>query len=181
MNHEQYYTLMMNTLDGEVSADERVVLDLHLTDCSHCRREWQALVAIDRLLQQTPMLAPAAGFTQRTLAQLPNHRYRIWWMGLMYSLLLFSGLVPLLAGVWIMQRLASVVIDTELLWGIGQVLVTLGGVLVTVVNALVTGLSQLLAEEPAITGMLLIMAGLVFLWSGLYQQLLRQPLGEQRA
>jgi predicted anti-sigma-YlaC factor YlaD len=176
MEHERYYALMMDALDGELSADNWVLLELHLTDCTACRREWHALVAIDRLLQQAPMLSPAAGFTQRTLARLPDHRYRIWLMGMMYTLLLLSGLVPLLAGAWLVQRAAAVISLPDLFWGLGQMLVVTGQVLLTVLNALGLGLGQLLSEQPAIIGTVLIMTGIVFLWGGIYQQLLRQPV-----
>jgi anti-sigma factor RsiW len=170
MEHERYYALMMEALDEELVAADRVVLDLHLTDCAACRREWRTLVAIDRLLHQALILSPAAGFTQRTLARLPNRRYRIWLMGLMYSLLLLSGLAPLLAGAWLTQRVIPVLLDPNLLWGVWQTLATMGQVLATVLNALLLGLGQVLVEESAVTGMLLIMAGTIFLWSGLYRR-----------
>ncbi|MFO7541009.1 MAG: zf-HC2 domain-containing protein [Chloroflexota bacterium] len=176
MEHERYYALMMESLDGELNADNRVLLDLHLTDCRTCRREWHALVAIDRLLQQAPMLSPAADFTQRTLARLPNHRYRIWLMGLTYTLLLFSGLVPLLAGAWLVQRAAPMVMDPGLLWGLWQTILSIGQLMATVLNALLLGLGQAVSEQPVVTGTLLIMAGTIFLWSGIYRQMLHQPI-----
>ncbi len=176
MEHERYYALMMEALDGELSVDNRVLLDLHLTDCAACRREWHALVAIDRLLHQAPMLSPAAGFTQRTLAKLPNRRYRVWLLGLMYTALLLSGLLPLLAGAWLVQQAIPAVLNLDLLGLIWQPLVSLGQLLATVLNALLLGLGQALVEQSAVTGLLLIMIGTIFLWSGLYRQLVRQSV-----
>jgi len=176
MDHDKYYGLMMDALDEALSAENRVLLDLHLTDCATCRREWHTLVAIDRLLHQAPMLSPAAGFTQRTLARLPNHRYRIWLMGLLYSLLLFSGLLPLLAGAWLVQRAAPTLLDPALFWTIWQALVGIGQLVATVLNALLLGLGQAVAEQSAVTGLLLIMIGTIFLWGGIYRQLLHQSL-----
>jgi anti-sigma factor RsiW len=176
MDHDRYYALMMESLDGELGAENRVLLDLHLTDCRACRREWHALVAIDRLLHQAPMLSPAAGFTQRTLARLPNQRYRIWLMGLLYTLLLFSGLVPLLAGAWLVQRAVPTLLDPALFWAIWQALAGVGQVAATVLNALLLGLGQALAEQSAVTGLLLIMMGTIFLWGGIYRQLLHQSM-----
>jgi anti-sigma factor RsiW len=175
-DHERYYGLMMEALDGELSADNQILLDLHLTDCAPCRREWHALVAIDRLFYQAPMLAPAAGFTQRTLARLPDHRYRIWLMGVLYTLLLFSGLLPLLGGVWLAQQAAPVVFNPEFFSVIWQPLVAVGQVLATVLNALLLGLGQAIAEQSAVTGLLLIMIGTIFLWSGIYRQMLHQSI-----
>lgn len=180
MEHERYYAFMMDALDGELDAAEQVLLDLHLTDCVTCRREWHALVAIDRLLLQSPMLSPAAGFTQRTLNRLPNHRYRVWLIGLLYALLLFSGLVPLLAGAWLVQQAVPVVLNPEV-WQavattVAATLSTLGQLLLIVLNALLLGLGQALAEQSAVAGLLLIMVGAIFLWSGIYRQMLHQTI-----
>jgi hypothetical protein len=34
MDHDKYYALMMDALDEMLSAENRVLLDLHLTDCA---------------------------------------------------------------------------------------------------------------------------------------------------
>ena len=56
--------------------------------------------AVHELLQQAPILSPAADFTQRTMALLPNTRYRMYTMGAIYGLLLLVGFVPLAVVVW---------------------------------------------------------------------------------
>ncbi|HEX6384541.1 MAG TPA: zf-HC2 domain-containing protein, partial [Anaerolineae bacterium] len=100
MEHDEIYTMMMDALDGELSASNRIELESHLRACPPCAREWQALLAIDMLFRQTPALRPAADFAQRTLARLPNRRYRIWAIMAVYVLLLLSGMLPLFLGVW---------------------------------------------------------------------------------
>ena len=84
MEHENAYTLMMDALDGELAGDHKEDLEAHLRACPTCTREWQALLAIDTLFKQTPALSPAIGFTQRTLARLPNRKYRVWSISALY-------------------------------------------------------------------------------------------------
>jgi anti-sigma factor RsiW len=175
MEHEDFYLLMMEALDGELLADEQRLLEAHLSVCSSCRREWQAVTAVDALFRRSPILSPAAGFTQRTLARLPNQRVRLWAMGAVYITLLMSGLLPLLlvlAAAFVLVPLLRepVIVDSalQLLLKGWLLIAALGG-------ALLNGASQLLVEQPGVWGWLLVMAGIVLLWSGVYRQLVNSP------
>jgi hypothetical protein len=44
-----------------------------------------------------------------------------------------------------------------------------------VIFALFNGVGEVIVQQPLIIGWLLVMAGIVFLWSGVYRQLLSQP------
>lgn len=180
MRHNEIYTMMMGALDGELSANGHVELESHLRACPSCAREWQALMAIDMLFRQTPALSPAAGFAQRTLARLPNRRYRIWIISAIYVLLLLSGTLPLLLVVWAVSRfgpmLTEPVMVSSLLASLERTLRITG----TVLRALLSGLGEFLVQQPAVLGWLMVMAGLVFLWSGIYRQLVSQPGQVQR-
>ena len=102
MEHEErYYTMMMSALDDELPAAERDELMAHLHTCPECGREWRALLAIDLLFRQTPLLMPAVDFATRTLALLPNRRLRVRALGAVYGLLLLCGLVPLALGIFL--------------------------------------------------------------------------------
>lgn len=77
MEHdERYFMMMMEALDGKSTAGEHAELQAHLRECADCAREWQALLAIDALFRQTPILMPAVDFAERTLARLPDARTR---------------------------------------------------------------------------------------------------------
>lgn len=176
MEHEEAYILMMEALDGELSDSGRHALEQHLHLCPLCSREWNAIQAIDSLLRQTPALAPAAGFTHRTLARLPNRRYRLWLISGLYGLLLVSGFIPVIILVWLLISFGPAVSQPALVRSLfesaGQVL----PLLLAVLNGLwhgLSGLGTVFAQQPAIGGWLLIMAGLVALWGSMYSQLMR--------
>ncbi len=175
MEHEDYYVLMMDALDGELADGRKSELEVHLRACPTCAREWQALLAIDTLFRQTPALAPAADFAQRTLARLPNRRYRVWLLGVMYALLLVGGALPMLLGYWVYSKWGTVLAEPTLwrtLWqGISQTVQVAG----TILGALLNGAAGFVILHPSIVGWLLVLVGLVSLWGGMFRQLVIQP------
>jgi anti-sigma factor RsiW len=174
MEHEDVYALMMDALDGELEAREQRALNAHLRACPVCAREWQALMAIDTLFRQTPALSPAADFTQRTLARLPNRRYRVWLIGVVYVMLLLSGVVPLVLIGWLARVLIPALSEPALLRSLAQSAAHILQVTTTILSALWQGIDKLgglLIQQPALLGWLVLMAGLIFLWSGVYSQL----------
>lgn len=176
MEHETYYVMMMDALDGELLAEDRIELESHLRACPRCRREWGALQAIDTLFRQTPALGPAAGFAQRTLARLPDKRYPVWLLSAIYLVLLLSGAIPLLVGVWAVNEFGPVISQPAVLRSVWQTITEIAGVLGTILGALLSSAGQLVAQQPALLGWLLVMVGVVFLWSGIYRHLVLAPM-----
>jgi anti-sigma factor RsiW len=175
MKHEDAYILMMDALDGELADSHKDDLEAHLRACPACDREWQVLLAIDMLFRHTPALAPAAGFTQRTLARLPNRQYRVWTISTIYVLLLLGGALPMLVGLWVYNQFGTALSEPSL-WrtlsqAVGQTLQVVG----TVLGALVAGAGEFVVQQPAVLGWLLVIVGLVSLWSGVFQQLVLRP------
>jgi anti-sigma factor RsiW len=166
---------MMDALDGELAEAQYTQLQSHLRGCPSCQREWQALTAIDQLLREAPMLAPAVGFTQRTLARLPSRRYRAWLLGAIYAVLLCSGALPLLVGVWATRRYGAIIGEPGVLRSLLESLTHTLGVMGTVAAALLKGMGQFVLENPTILGWLFVMVGAVVLWGGVYGQLLNVP------
>lgn len=180
MEHENFYLLMMDALDGELLADDQALLESHLRACPSCHQEWQAMMAIDALFRRSPVLSPAAGFTHRTLARLPNRRVRLWAMGTIYMTLLTGGLLPLLLLTIVVAIATPALREPAVVSGFLQLLAKGMQLIGTVVGAMFNGLSQLIIEQPSVLGWLLVMVGIVFLWSGVYQQLLRAPARPQQ-
>lgn len=180
MEHEEIVFLMMESLDEELHEDELARLNGHLQSCPACSQQWESILAIHHLFLQAPLLSPAADFTQRTLARLPNPRHRLLAMSAVYGLLLVSGLVPLFLFIWFVSQLRPVIDQPAfvegLLQGGGQLL----GLVETILAAFWQGLSdlgELIGQQPAIIGLALVMLGAIFLWGGVYSQLTRhQPL-----
>jgi len=175
MEHEHIYTLMMDALDGELADSRKGDLEAHLRACPPCQREWQALLAIDMLFRQTPSLAPAVGFAQRTLARLPNRRYRVWMIGIMYGALLLGGALPMLIGFWIYSKAGTAVTEPALWRTVWQAISQTAQVAGTVLSALLNGSGEFVTQQPAIVGWLLVMIGVISLWSGMLRQLVVQP------
>jgi anti-sigma factor RsiW len=169
--------MMMDALDGELAASERTELEAHLRACPDCGREWRALMAIELLFRQTPMLMPAVDFAGRTLARLPNRRARRMALGAIYGVLLLSGIVPLVIGLFLLARYAPILSSPELLGGVWSSISGAGRAVATVIEALIVGAGRFVIEQPTLIGWFIILAGLVFLWGGVFQRLLVQPNG----
>ena len=177
MEHEErFYLMMMAALDDELAGAERAELETHLQGCPDCTREWRTLTAIETLFRQTPLLMPAVDFAERTLARLPNRRTRRMALGAIYGFLLLSGLVPLVMGLYLAARYAPILSQPELLGGIWASITGTGRAVATIIEALLTGAGRFVIEQPALIGWFIILAGLVFLWGGVFQRLLMQPV-----
>ncbi|MDX1662845.1 MAG: hypothetical protein R3272_03565 [Candidatus Promineifilaceae bacterium] len=173
METEEIYALMMEALDGELSEDGLAELELHLRARPNLAREWQALQAIDSLLSHAPVLAPAEGFARRTVARLPATRQRLWLGVIAYLLLLAGGVVPVAALAWAALNLlpASVSVLLRSLW---QAAVELVDLAATVLEALLSGAGELVAQQPALGGWLLLMVAVVVAWVAVYHRLVFQ-------
>lgn len=175
MEHETYYLMMMDALDDEIGAEQQQLLQAHLRACPHCQREWHALSMIDRLFREAPMLAPAADFTQRTLARLPSRRYRAWLIGAIYAVLLLSGMLPFLVGAWAVGQYRVLAETPGVLSSLLQSLAHTLEVIGTLTLALLGAAGQFFLENPTILGWFFVMTGAVALWSGVYRQLAGVP------
>lgn len=175
METEDVYTLMMEALDGELSEEGWSELESHLRARPALAREWRALQAIDTLFRSAPLLQPAEGFAQRTVARLPSSRQRLWMGVAVYVALLLSGLAPLGAMAWIAIQYLPALFEPALfrsLWKAGGQLLELGG---AVLSALLKGAGQLVGQQPALIGWLVVMVGVVALWGVVYHRLVLQP------
>lgn len=121
------------------------------------------------------MLRPAEGFAQRTVAHLPSSRQRLWMGIAVYVVLLLTGLAPLGAMAWIAIQYVPALVEPALLrslWQAGAQLLEMGG---AVLDALLKGAGQLVGQQPALIGWLVVMVGVVVLWGGVYHRLVLQP------
>lgn len=175
MEHEDIYLLMMDALDNELTGEQHHDLETHLLMCSTCMQEWQALLAIDTLFRQTPALAPMAGFAERTLVRLPNRRYRLWAMGVLYLMLLLGGTLPMFIGVWLVSQLGGIFSQPDVVQRLWQPVSNLLQIFGTVLRAILSSLGGVIAQQPMVLGWLFLMVGVVWLWSGVYQQLVFAP------
>jgi len=174
MEHDEIVTLMMDSLDGELGQIEQNEMLVHLAECPSCAREWETIQAIHQLFLQAPIMSPAAGFTQRTLALLPNTRHRLYALGAMYGFFLLAGFLPLAFIIWFGIQIGPAfnqpAFVRSLLQGGGQILDLLAALAGAGLQGVGT-LGELIGQQPAILGLMLVMVGVVFLWGGVYSQL----------
>ena len=129
------------------------------------------------LFRQAPMLGPAAGFAQRTVALLPNRRARLWAISIIYVLLLLSGILPILLVVWAANTVVPLISQPAFVCSVQRLVAQSVSLVGVVAEALIKGLGELIVQQPAILGWLLVLAGMVFVWNGVYQQLVNQNTG----
>ena len=166
--HDRAYILMMDALDGDLSAQD--ALQAHLQQCIPCAREWHTLQAVDQLLRRAPVISPAADFAQRTIAQLPNQKHRLWSLSALYIFLLVGGMIPLILLGLLAFHFAPLVMEpamAKLLW---QPLVTIWGLAATISNALLIAAAGFVRQQPAFWGIVLIMAGTIALSGEMFQR-----------
>ena len=174
MEHEEIFTLMMEALDDELEESGQLEMRTHLESCPSCTQEWEAIQAIHQLFLETPALSPAAGFAERTLSLLPNQAYRLWMGSVVYGLLLVSGLLPVIVIIWFTTQFGHALDQPAFVDGI----VRAGGQVAQLTNTVLEAFRQgvinagdLVGQQPAIIGILLVMVGAVLLWGGVYSQL----------
>jgi anti-sigma factor RsiW len=171
MNHNDTFALMMDMLDGEASEDEAQMLEAHLRACPECEQEWRALVAIDMLFRQTPALSPAADFVTKTLARLTNRRARIWAMSAIYGTILLGGLIPLVLLGYLGYKLLPVLSQPALIGSVFESLSTTYRAASVILAALASGAGEVLVQQPVYVGLMMVIAGIIFLWGGVYKRL----------
>ena len=177
MEHEEIVTLMMESLDGELRPDELAQMNTHLQSCPSCSQQWESIQAIHQLFLQAPVLSPAADFTQRTLARLPNARHRLLALSAVYGLLLLGGLVPLVLFVWFATQIRPAFNQPAFVDGLlqgGEQFLGLGQTILAAFWQSLSDFGELMGQQPAIIGLILVMLGAIFLWGGVYGQLTRQ-------
>jgi hypothetical protein len=174
MEHEEIQTLMMETLDGDIDEVGRVQMEQHLNNCPTCLQEWHSVEAIHQLFLDTPALSPTAEFAERTLSRLPVTPYRIWLVSGVYGLLLISGLVPLIAIIWLSAEFVPAFNQPAFIRTVLQAGGHVAGIFQAIVAAAWQGIGnvgELVSEQPNIIGWLLVMLGIVVIWGGVYNQL----------
>ncbi|MBX2997802.1 MAG: zf-HC2 domain-containing protein [Caldilineaceae bacterium] len=68
--HDEYGLLMSLALDNMLEGHEEEELNVHLSTCAACNRQWQIWQNINRQFQMAPIALPPVNFVQRVEAQL---------------------------------------------------------------------------------------------------------------
>lgn len=171
MEHEEIYALMMDALDGELTAAGQVELESHLRARPELTHEWDALQAVDRLLRETPPVPAPAGFAQRTVRALPVTPHHLWLGAAIYFLFLAAGVIPLLGVGWLAVQLVPALGEPALWGGFWQGALATLDALGVILSAAAGGAAQWFLERPATIGLPLLMVAIVLLWGGVLNRL----------
>ena len=96
----------------------------------------------------------------------------MWLLSGINALLLFSGTLPVLFGIWALTRYGSVVTQPGVVQGLVQSTAQIAQVIGAIFSALLSGIGEFVVQQPVVIGWLLVMIGIVSVWSGVYRQLM---------
>jgi len=167
-------------LDGLLSAEQALPLQVHLADCEACAEEWEAMCWLSSWLKAEPMASPAPDFTTQVVRRLQQRETRrrlysslgvcmgsmgLWALAGAVLLLLFIALWhPLI-------RVALLDVGLSLAKDVLSILAVLGKALCLVVYALAARPTSLLLLGYAILAL-----GLTALWAHVVFQRWRHVL-----
>jgi anti-sigma factor RsiW len=155
-------------IEGALSPDESRRWQRHLKVCEACRREWQALAKVDRLLRTAPPVPQLSeDFTQRTVAQVV--RRQRWRRLLSYVVgTLIVALVTVMVYDTVSSTFASLERTVSVLLSSWQLLFS--SLMRTSVDLIVTGKAIAPLLVAMVSGMLLFLmpngalATMMFVW-----------------
>lgn len=172
---EELMSLMMDALDGTLSVPDQHVLTTQLVHYPALAQEWQAMQQVEALLIATPMAAPPPHFAAQTIACLPNLALRRTLSAALFTVLFIGGLLPFLlavgAGLMLVGGGTAVSSFIDLLANFGQ----FSALLMSALGNLLLGMGTYMGAYPAVLGTFMVMIGSIFLWSGVYRQLVAIP------
>lgn len=174
-SEDDLMAFMMDALDGTLSANDQHVLTTQLRHYPELAQEWEAMQLVDNLLLAAPMMAPPRHFATQTMACLPNLTMRRTVSAALFTVLFIGGLLPFLfvagLGVMLLGGGTAVFGLLDVLGNFGQ----FSALLLGAFGKLLLGMGNYMGEYPAVMGTFMVMLGSIFLWSGVYRQLVASP------
>lgn len=174
-SEDEVMALMMDALDGTLSASDHDILTAQLTHHPDLAQEWEAMQLVDELFSTAPMIAPPPHLAAQTIARLPNLTMRRTVSAAVFTVLFIGGLLPFLLvvglGLMVLGDGTAVYTLLDVLGNFGQ----FSAVVLGAFGQLLLGMGDYLGQNPAVVGIFMVMIGSIFLWSGVYRQLVTQP------
>ncbi len=174
-DEETVLAWLMDALDGTLPERDQQLLQMQLTYYPALAQEWEALQRVDALFTAAPSVAPPVHFASQTMALLPNLALRRTLSAALFTLLFLGGLLPFLAVVGLGAVLVSGGTAVSALFTLLGSLGQFSTVLLGAMSQLLLGMGAYLGQNPAVVGTLMVMIGSIFLWAGVYRQLVSQP------
>lgn len=168
---DEAYALMMDALDGALSAVQERELQQYLDDYPVLAAEWRSMQVVDSWLTDAPLVEPAADFTEQTMLRLPNLSIRRWAFAISYALVLILGMVPILGAAVALTAFSSADLVGSL-----QFLSSITRIVAEAALQIMVSWGDFVTQNPATIGMFLLMIGAITLWSGVYNQMVNRPV-----
>lgn len=178
-NNEEFdeaYALMMDALDGTLSARQERELRQYLQTYPELAEEWNALQVVDSWLMDAPQAQPTENFVEHTILRLPNLYLRRWAVAVSFAVVLLLGMLPMLGLAVAFTAFSNADLVASL-----QFLAQMGGVVADAMVQWLIGWGEFTTQNPAMIGMMLLMVGAVTLWSGVYNQMVNREVVVVRA
>jgi hypothetical protein len=135
---------------------------------------------VDVLLRSAPMVAPPAGFSQRTLARIGDQRQRLWAGIVAYVTVLAAGFVPLAVILYLGAQFVPALNEPAFVRGFWQGAGALVRVGQATASAFLGGVNELVSTQPSVLIYPLLMAAVAVLWIAVYGRLVLSPSRVQR-
>jgi hypothetical protein len=168
----QYQQIMNRALDEDLTEQEMEQLGTRLEESADDAVHWERLRQTDELLRITPMVAPAAGFTNRVMAAiaampLPDFAKRHLSVGIALGLAIVALLtVPILSVIFL---------DPGALNDWLQTLINAAGYVINLLGDLAGEVRDAGRQTPMLLALLTTMIPLTVLWGWLIWYLLGGP------
>jgi ferric-dicitrate binding protein FerR (iron transport regulator) len=175
MEREKIYALMMSALDGEeLTATDSAEMDAYLLHDTDLAQEWESMQRVDTLFRLTPLVAPPANFAQRTLERLPApSRNHVWAVSAFYIALLIGGLIPIVAGLWLLTAYGDVLQQTVVFQALNQTVGVSLQALGAILGAVGTVAANAVNDQPFVMGWIFLLLGIVVMWRNVYRYMLQ--------
>lgn len=163
-NEERIHELMIAALDDELDDVGSAELNHHLADHPDLAAEWNGILFIDNLLSDAPPMLAPVNFAERTLAQLPNPRYRRIFLACLFGILLILGLVPVLGGIYAYGQFDGGAFVGDFALNLAQYF----SFIRVASSAILSGLSAVAVNQPWAFAWVFLMIAVIFAWQNFY-------------
>lgn len=76
--HNEFEILIQKCLDREITEDENITLQLHLSQCPDCSKLYNELTSVETSINELDQLAPNHDFNNRVLRAISIKKVRAW-------------------------------------------------------------------------------------------------------
>lgn len=100
--HSEFEALIQKCLDREITADENISLQLHLSQCPDCTLLYNELVSAEKEISDMVEIIPNHGFNERALMRIKTKKVPVW-----------AKIATVIGGAWLVSFLTFILIPAS--------------------------------------------------------------------